>query len=316
MYAEMDHDQVAQDVFGKLRRRTKDNLVNAHLATPVPPLLASYGGTNAFIGWQKARNTLHESTIAARVNLWYLTPFALAASILSYVFYSPRMGALVLLFTAAMLLQAGYTFWVKKPTLGPPFQDLPRISSHSFLSQRESNKWATRQRFIKAELEAIRSEPENPIAPAYHYGVFCLRNNAFDCVHISHIVIMMLVRGAYIGRIERFVTDNETSALAGRIHSYMVINRTDGSYHDLASWNDDAWVIDPWYGVCQSIDDIRKTDGGLVTFLQMYPLMDPADKKAEKLTVDKGKLRAYITEHDAEFENLNESFQDEHVLRL
>lgn len=102
-------------------------------------------------------------------------------------------------------------------------------------------------------------------------GLFSLKNKSFDCVSISALVMLMLIEQ----RIPASITRVMTYQPGITSHHYVVVNLSPAcKLHDINTWNDDAIVIDPWYGACAPAKEIK----GNKDFFDQYPLLDPRDK--------------------------------------
>lgn len=82
-----------------------------------------------------------------------------------------------------------------------------------------------------------------------------LKNNIYDCVSASALIIWKLLNQDTACQIERFKIHGRNTSTP---HSFVVINRnTKTSPHSISTYNDDCIFIDAWYGICISVADIR-----------------------------------------------------------
>lgn len=100
---------------------------------------------------------------------------------------------------------------------------------------------------------------------------FGLKNGVFDCVGIAGLVMLLLLEKKISVRIEKV----RNAALDTMFtHCFIIVNRTQGKITDMASWNHDCMIVDPWYGLCLFIHEIRKD----ADFFTKYPLLDMNEK--------------------------------------
>lgn len=100
---------------------------------------------------------------------------------------------------------------------------------------------------------------------------FGLKNGVFDCISIAGLVMLLLLKKKISVRIEKVRNKSLNTVFA---HCFIIVNRTQGKITDMESWNDDCMIVDPWYGLCLFIHEIRK-DPGIFT---KYPLLDMNEK--------------------------------------
>lgn len=109
-------------------------------------------------------------------------------------------------------------------------------------------------------------------------AVHTVRNKGgFDCVSISGLVMLLFMKQQIPGYIERVKYNPEDETPKDSPHSYIVVNRTQGTVDNFESWNNDAIIIDSWYGICKTVKEIRKDPD----FFLKYPLLDPFHKDSE-----------------------------------
>ena len=100
---------------------------------------------------------------------------------------------------------------------------------------------------------------------------FGLKNKSFDCVNISVLLFLSLIEIELPTSILRIKP--ATPNIYG--HHYVLTNFSDKSnLRDIATWNDDALIVDPWYEVCVTAREINNDKD----FFIRYPLLNPHDK--------------------------------------
>ncbi len=85
-------------------------------------------------------------------------------------------------------------------------------------------------------------------------ALFCVQNGAFDCVAISALVTLKLIEKKIPAPIERIAKPGTNVWDA---HSFIIVNRSQGNPKDIATWNTDCIIIDPWYGICKKTGEIQ-----------------------------------------------------------
>ncbi len=107
-------------------------------------------------------------------------------------------------------------------------------------------------------------------------GLFGLKNKSFDCVSISALVMLKLIEQQIPASIMRVRPDDTGGNPSIKSHHYVLVNFSSGcKLRDVTTWNDDAILIDPWYGICISAKEIKENKEN---FFNLYPLLDPSDK--------------------------------------
>ena len=102
-------------------------------------------------------------------------------------------------------------------------------------------------------------------------ALFGLKNGVFDCVGIAGLVMLLLLEKKISARIEKVRNKALDTVFA---HCFIIVNRTQGKITDMESWNRDCMIVDPWYGLCLFIHEIRKDPD----FFTKYPLLDMNEK--------------------------------------
>jgi hypothetical protein len=105
---------------------------------------------------------------------------------------------------------------------------------------------------------------------AINHALFSLDNDVYDCVSASALSILKLLdSGLYQHyKIERFY---RISATRPDTHSFVVVNRTEGSVENLLSWNDDSILLCAWYKVCFTVKQLKANP----ELLEQYFLINP-----------------------------------------
>lgn len=129
-------------------------------------------------------------------------------------------------------------------------------------------------RFFSGDVELERALEDKRISSfdrdAMVRGLFAVKNGSFECVSISALVILELVRRKVPALIERIVKVGEHLDP----HSFIMVNRRQGNIKDIHSLNADCMIIDAWYGICLTIGEIRQDP----CFYYKYPLLSLKDK--------------------------------------
>lgn len=96
-------------------------------------------------------------------------------------------------------------------------------------------------------------------------ALYAIKYEVFDCLAISAITMLKLVEAKIPLRLERFGR-NKGDCYG---HNFIVVNRAEKSdSNDIKTWNDDSYILCPWYNVCKSAADIKKDP----KFFLEYPL--------------------------------------------
>jgi hypothetical protein len=171
-----------------------------------------------------------------------------------------------------------------------PFES---IGINLFLNEADRKLCESEAKFNMTYLQAQRMSPlsffnSNPLTRTFQLGefdcfeheailrcLFGLKNNSFDCVSISALVVLTLIEQKLPASILRVRSGN--ASIAG--HHYVLVNLAkDCKLYAIQTWNDDAILIDPWYGVCVSAKEIKADNN----FFKKYPLLTPYDKNISK----------------------------------
>jgi hypothetical protein len=158
---------------------------------------------------------------------------------------------------------------------------LQSVGAHLFLSSEEAKQLDLEEKFDKTQLQVrspfllgrkfygnINYLEQDAITRA----LLGVKNGVFDCVAISALVMLKLIEEGISCPIERVAKMGND---AQDPHSFVVVNRTEGTINNVHSWNLDAILIDPWYGVYKTAEEIQ-TDSN---FFLTYPLLHPGDKR-------------------------------------
>lgn len=116
-------------------------------------------------------------------------------------------------------------------------------------------------------------------------ALFAVKNNSFDCVAISALLILELIRRkvpVLIEQVYKFGPFEDA-------HSSIMVNHTRGNLCDIDSLNPDFFIIDPWYRVCLEVATIWKDRD----FFCKYPLLDPRDKIVSTAIMGNNPPRGY-----------------------
>lgn len=131
-------------------------------------------------------------------------------------------------------------------------------------------------------------------------GLLSLKNNAFDCVSISVLVILSLIEKELPCIIQR------ARALPGNLsHFYTMVNLSESSdFQQVSTWNDDAILLDPWYRISITAKALKADKD----FFENYPLLDPKNKKLSKAIYANNPPPGYLLAME-KFQILREEYQ-------
>lgn len=104
-------------------------------------------------------------------------------------------------------------------------------------------------------------------------GLMGIKNKIFDCVSMAALLTLKLIEQEIPFAIERVIKNgNDFDG-----HSYLIVNRDpESELTNIATWNDNCLILDPWYEVFISAKEIKQNK----EFLLKYPLLNPHDKTA------------------------------------
>jgi len=164
-----------------------------------------------------------------------------------------------------------------------PFSSMGRF----FLSQNKKKLAVLKENYDKTIQQAknavcLYHEPGfrgSGVDDALLRGLFGIKNKAFDCIAIAAIVVLKLYKSKPLVRIE-WVANKPGETITG--HSYVIVNRrgTEKNLNDFSTWNDDCWIVCPWYEICKSVKTIKEEEKkGKTNFFNQYLLLDPRDKE-------------------------------------
>lgn len=283
-------EKECEEVFYLIRNLVKENISNGDLTIPLPDTIETWEEVRKaylkqYTAWSGKENDYkyiaakHWLFICVFVGLCLREYFANDHHYLATVFFILLAGAVTKLYQAAL----GTT---------------PLQSVGSLLFNRTDRKdYEVRTRFDIAYLQAERAGPMNPLRlfnfgssleravnskeiPVIEHtailrGLFGLKNNSYDCTSVASLVILALLERKIPFSIERM----RTTIPSEFGHQYIVVNRDqDSTPQNLRTWNPDAILIDPWYGLCLFAEQIQKNPW----LLMKYPLLNPADKIASE----------------------------------
>lgn len=117
------------------------------------------------------------------------------------------------------------------------------------------------------------------IAQFIEFGLTGLEQGAFDCLGIAGLTLLKLYeQDVATDIIELFTGTNEGNLLTS--HCFVVVGRAPSTNpNEPLTWNDQAIILDPWYGVVAAIYTIK----GDSDFFKRYPLLLTDNREAVRV---------------------------------
>jgi len=285
-----DIEQISRTVHDLVHNLVKDSIVNHELAAPLRQeniANLSEAKIEYFRLFEASYNSQHQFKIVV-AKYWLLLAILILA-LLYQSLLSERPLSVIKLFLALVLsfvamkcyqrvfttipLQSLGTSWALTPAEKKQLSLVTRCEKTRAQAESVGPLRFFRYLVLSSDLNrAMDSRTVNCLElDALNMALFSVKNNVYDCISIACLVSLYLMKHKFTGIIERLIKQGQ----AADGHSYIVANRIQGTIQDINTWNDDSVIIDPWYGLCLTIKQIKQNP----QILLRYPLLNPCDKR-------------------------------------
>ena len=254
-------------VYNKIRRLTKDQLVNTPLTLPLSEEVTDL--TSAKKAYQALYDNLEKRASASVLFVIYaptlLTDLLTRCLGDAFLTEQNRQKALLIIRFLAMEEEKNTAIYKTLGVLAPQGKHRDPDAQQALVSHIET--------------------AETAIASIHH--------KVHNCISISTLVIFELrSRGIPAEQIELFEKRMGPNGPDDDAHAFVVVGRKAGSdKNNMLTWGDDCYIIDPWYGyygkaleLCQDAERFRK----------YYLIVNLQDKTPTTCSYPEGILNYYI----------------------
>lgn len=286
-----------QSIFNKIIAVTDSQIVNQELAIPISEAVTTPQQASAAYLRQlqkyldKRPSPKHEIKQHAFILGIFALSYVLAALI------KEDSGALGMAIAAVLFSFLAVHLSQKYPApdlLRSSGRSLQNLGSRLFFKKEQAKMLALDWRIVNADQAHKQTQSQqgrgffsflslsyvkNPIEDELHqilnFAIMSLKYKVFHCMGIAGMTLLELIEQQIPVTAECFYKSSGYDA-----HYFMVLNRSpDADKSDLRTWNDHAYIFDPWYGIFASAGKIKQEN---YQILLKYPLINPQGKVVTK----------------------------------